>query len=375
MKNKILERISKFFELDEESEEDKKAENEVIEETQVRTEKYIELSVVIDFIRELEAYYTNDLFKQKANYINSILSDDQKIFLKKKIQEYEIAVKLIAEIKDGLLHKERECKELWGKTSYSFYNELEKVKLKTILDDTFNIVKQIVSINVVPELDEIIIKRLEMYKNSWKIDCTTLPKNTSLRIVERKGKIETYQFGDFRKEIIDVNQKNELLPAQLSAIKKIEVQILFQEPAVDSIWIRCTAIERQQLEYLKRSTFFLNDWENGIENEIVYDIVKCCDIEDYIRAILQLLLARKSYVIISIINPNSNIFQLLKDTVEVDIQNSKVRVVDQMAFLLPERTGVYGDNLQFECVSRKQKLEKLSFCSFKDFVDNFLKGT
>lgn len=366
MANKIFKLISNLFEPDEER-------NESVDEVSLscssneRNDNTIQLSEVIDFIRELEAYYTNDIFKLKSSYINNDLLEDQVILFKKKIQQYETSVKVIIKIKERLIEKERECKDLWGKTSYSFYEELENAKLEDVFSKAFEIVVQINSINVIPELDEIIKKRLEMYKENWKLDDYNIPKNTSLRLVERNGNIETYQFGDFRKDVIDIDLAKDLLPEQLSAINKLNIS--FQKPLLGNVWIRCTTINRKQLETLKRSTTFKNDWENGMEEEIVYDIVDCQDIEYYIRAMLQLLLLRNSYVIISIIIPNDNMI----DSVELNVEEKRVRVIDKMKFLLPERIN-YGDNLQFEIVSRKFSLEKLEFRSYSNFIKNFLKN-
>ncbi len=367
MANKILKSISDFFKLDVED-----RENEIVDEvslannTNKRNDNTIQLAEVIDFIRELEAYYTNDIFKLKSSYINSALLEDQVILFKKKIKQYENVVKVIIQIKDNLIQKERECKDLWGKASYSFYEELESAKLEDVFSKAFEIVVQINSINVIPELDEIIRKRLEMYKENWKLDDYNIPKNTSLRLVERNGNVETYQFGDFRKNVIDIDLEKDLLPEQLSAINKLN--IVFQKPPFGNIWVRCTTINRNQLETLKRSTVFKNDWENGIEEEIVYDIVDCKDIEYYIRAMLQLLLLRNSYIIIAIIIPNDNMI----DSVELNLEEKRVRVIDKMKFLLHERIN-YGDNLQFEIISRKSSLEKLEFYSYSDFIKNFLK--
>ena len=380
MANKILSIIYDFFEIDKEKGEDEIKQNtttNVCENTEVeqqeRVDKRIELSIVIDFVREIEAYYTNDIFKQKSDYINnSSLSDNQVIFLNKKIKEYEEAVKLIIDIKEKLLKKENGYKELWRKTSYSFYNELEDIKLKEILYDSFEIVKQLAVVNVAPELDEIIKKRLESYKKSWKIEGVIIPKNASVRIIGRKENIDIYQFGEFQKEIIDIDSSVDLLPEQISAIKKLKVKILFENPANNYIWIRCATINRTQLEYLKKTTFFKNDWENGIEEELIYDIVDCSDIEFYIKSMVQLLLPRKSYIIISIVNPNYEILQIVKDAIVMDMEKRRVKIIDKMSFLSQERTGIYKDNLQIECVSRKYGLEELCFQSYIDFISKFL---
>lgn len=374
MANKIIELISDFFNIDEKNEENNESkENITVEpEVQEQAEQQVELSSVIDFVRELEAYYTNDIFKKRSAYINNSLTEDEAIFLKKKIKEYEVSVKLITDIKEKLIEKERGCKELWGKTSYSFYSELENAKLKNTFEEAFEIVKQLTAVNVIPELDDIISKRLITYKKSWKLD-ENIPKNTSLRIIKREGNIETYQFGAFQKKVIDEDLGKELLPEQLSAINKINIQLSFKDPSVSNVWIRCAVIKRRQLEFLKKSTIFPNDWENDASEEIIYDIVDCCDIEYYIRAIMQLLISKKDYLVISIINPNSTFSRIVKDDVEVDLENRRVKIIDKMNFLLSERTGVYGDNLQVAYISRKQNLQKLMFFSFSDFVGNFLK--
>lgn len=349
-------------------------ENEVENDNIVegRVDKTPEIATLIDFVRELEAYYTNDIFKAKSSYINQELSEDQVSFLKKKIQMYEIAVHMITNIKENLLEKERSCQELWGKTSYSFYEELEKIKMKDIFSEVFEIAQQLTTVNVIPELDTIIEKRLFFYKESWEIEGKDIPINTSVRIIEKKGNIEKYQFGKFTKEIIEEGSGKVLSPEQLSAIKNLKVKISFENPARDNLWIRCTTINRRQLEHLKKTTFFENDWENGLKDEFVYDIVQYDEIEYYIRAVMELILPRKDFVVISIVNPNMFFSQLTKDSVFVDLENRKVKVIDRMKFLLRERTGEYGDNLQFEYVSRKQNLSEINFQPYKDFINNFL---
>lgn len=372
MATKLLDIIHSFFETDKKEENNSEGETQVVE-NETREENKIELSAVIDFVRELEAYYTNDILKYKSDYINNTrLEDDELIFLKKKIKEYEYAVKLIIAIKEKLLEKENEYKELWRKTSYSFYDELENVKLKDILYESFEIIKQLMSINVIPELDEIIRKRLENYKGAWNISQISIPENTSMRIINRSSNIETYQFGKFQKKVIDNCVYDELLPEQLMSIKKLKVKISFEKPANKHIWIRATTINRTQLNQLKKTTFFENDWENEMQDNLTYDIVEFNDIEHYIRAITELLLPRNSYIIISIVNPNYEILEMLQEYIEVDQKNQRIKVIDKMRFLLPERTGIYSDNLQIQCICRKSRLEEITFKPYNQFVGKFL---
>ena len=338
--------------------------------TQIHVGKHITLSEVIDFIRELEAYYTSDILKIRSKYMTTLKEDDL-IYLSKKVKEYEVAVGLITEIKNKLNVLMQNNTDLMGKTSYSFYNELEDASFKTVYVDAFEIVKIINLVNVIPELDEIIENRLKVYRESWKINAD-IPKNNSLRIVGRKGNVETYRFGEFKKDIIDNSSKYELLPEQLSAINNMKVQISFQRPEGNKIWIRCSAINRKQLQFLTKTINFPNDWEANDSQEIVYDIVDVSDVEYYIKAMMQLLLVRRPYVVISIINPNSEMLNRLKGTIEIDEQNKKVKIINKMAFLQAERSEAYDDNLQFEYVSKKSDFKELMFLSYRKFISNFL---
>lgn len=370
--NKILDLISNFFEIKNEEKESETVEESVKEEDQKKGERVIKLTEVIDFVRELEAYYTNDIFKKRTDYINNSLTEDWGIFLKKKIQEYEFAVKLIIEIKEKLLEKERSCKDLYGKVSYSFFDELENEKFNLIFQEAFEIVEELMIVNVIPELDHVIRNRLVSYQQNWKLDDKNLSEITSLRIIERKGNIETYQFGNFQKEVIDTGMTKELLPQQLRAIKKMKVQVSFKNPFIDTVWIRCVTVNRQQLEFLKKTTAFVNDWEDNSQDNLIYDIVQYSEIEYYIRAIVQLILARKDYIVITIINPNISILPFIKEAIEIDDASRKVKVTNKMTFLLSERTK-YDDNLQFAYLSKRHSLQKLDFHSFNDFVRKFLK--
>lgn len=371
MVEKVLKAIADFFILEEDEEETQ--DKEVVEsKEQERTDKPIELSEVIEFIRELESYYTNDIFKEKSEYIDSVLSEPEIIFFQKKIKGYEIAMKSIVDIKEKLLEKERGFRELWGKATYSFYNELEKQKLKETLEESYEIVSQINAINVIPELDSIIQKRIETYQKSWNIISNNIPRNTSLRIISRIGNIETYQFGQYQKQIIDSQNYHELLPEQINAIKDSSIKLKFKQPTKSGIWIHCATIERNKLEYVKRTTIFTNDWEEAMANQIVYDIVEYQNIEYYIKSILQLLLPRKTYVIMSIINPNEEIYRKIEHAIEKDELNRKVKIINKQAFLLPERTGEYGDNLQFVYISRKQQIKEIVFRPFTEFINNFI---
>ena len=373
----ILDKLLDFIDLDEggenQNEGDTTSRNSL--EQKQNEDTPIKLSEVTDFIRELESYYTNDIFKERSEFINANLSEDEIVLLKKRIAEDEGALEDISCIKDKVIEQERSCSEIWGKSSYSFYDKLESRKLEEIFKETFEIIKKLVDANVKEELDEIIVDRLEVYYKSWKIGSEfTIPINTGLRIKSRSLnektnlKEEVYQFGVFQKRVI-AEDENTLLKEQIEALKKMQIQIS-ELANTQSVWIRCVTITREQLNFIKKTLVFPNDWEVGENDKLTYDIVNTEELEYYIRSVLQLILSKKDYVLISMLIPNSN---LLQGIVRVDDAERKVTILDKEKYVLMERNGAYN-NLKFNFISRKEDLRQLSFISYETFVKPFLNG-
>ena len=376
----ILNKLLDFIDLDEGGENlnegDTTSRNSL--EQKQNEDTPIKLSEVTDFIRELESYYTNDIFKERSEFINTNLSEDEIVLLKKKIAEDEGALEDISCIKDKVIEQERSCSEIWGKSSYSFYDKLESRKLEEIFKETFEIIKKLVDANVKEELDEIIIDRLKVYYKSWKIGSEfTVPINTGLRIKSRSLneksnlKEEVYQFGVFQKRII-AEDENTLLKEQIDALKKIQIQISGLN--MQSVWIKCVTITRKQLNFIKKTLVFPNDWEVGENDKFTYDIVNTEELEYYIRSVLQLILSKKDYVLISILIPDSNLLQQLSGIVRVDSAERKVTILDKEKYVLMERNGAYKNNLKFNFISKKEDLRQLSFITYETFVKPFLNG-
>ena len=374
----ILDKLLDFIDLDEgeenKNEGDTTSRNSLDQKQNEDTP--IKLSEVTDFIRELESYYTNDIFKERSEFINANLSEDEIVLLKKRIAEDEGALEDISCIKDKVIEQERSYSEIWGKSSYSFYDKLESRKLEEIFKETFEIIKKLVEANVKEELDEIIIDRLKVYYKSWKIGSEfTVPINTGLRIKSRSLnektnlKEEVYQFGVFQKRVI-AEDENTLLKEQIDALKKMQIQISGLADT-QSVWIRCVTITRKQLNFIKKTLVFPNDWEVGENDKLTYDIVNIEELEYYIRSVLQLILSKKDYVLISMLIPNSN---LLQGIVRVDDAERKVTILDKEKYVLMERNGAYKNNLKFNFISKKEDLRQLSFITYETFVKPFLNG-
>lgn len=374
----ILDKLLDFIDLDDREENKDEGETNLRNNLEKQNEEtQIKLSEVTNFIRELESYYTNDIFKERSEFINANLSEDEIAFLKRRIAEDEGALKDISEIKDKVIEQERGCSEIWGKSSYSFYNKLEARKLEEVFKETFDIIKNLVGVNVKEELDDIIIDRLKAYYKSWNIGSEfIIPINTGLRIkslsVNEKTNIkeEKYQFGVFNKRII-AEDENFLLKEQTEAIKKMKVKISELEN-MQSVWIRCMTITRKQLNYVKKTLAFQNDWEVGENDKLKYDIVNIEEIEYYIKSVLQLILGRKDYVLIAILIPNTNLLQQLSGIICIDDSKRKVTILDNAKYVLMERNVAHKNNLRFNFISKKDDLNQVSFMSYESFVKPFL---
>lgn len=372
--SKLVELLSGFFGINDEEVDE--TQNNTDESTAVQSttaeeskaEEKIELSTVIDFVRELEAFYTSDIFKLNSDYIsNTDLSADETAFIKKKAAEYQSAVNSIELIKDQLLREDSKFKEMLGKSNYSFYDSLVSEERESTYENAFSIVSRLISVNVNPNLDRIIEERLRQYMLSWKIE-GKLPVNMSLRLLDRKANVETYQIGKITKQIILPDREVELLPEQLEAIDQIAIkQIPFSNPA-NTIWVRITPVQRKHLDYLKKSTIFPSVYSTE-ETGICYDAIEPECLEVYLRAMFRLLLSREEFMVISIINPNNEMCQLIKG---ITIDENRVTINDKASFLMKERTGEFKDNLQFGLVSKKQNLKKVEFQSYTEFISYFI---
>lgn len=331
------------------------------------------LQDVIHFVSELQSYYYNDICKiQTESLTRSDINEDEEEFLKKKVIQESIAMSQIDMILQEIVKCEREYQSIWGKSVYSFYNEIEKEKLKEVQEKVFKIIIKLNQVNVKLELETIILDRLEYYRKAWELSKDiVIPTNNSLVILSRENGEETYKFGRFKKTICADNNsiKYKFSSTQVKAIQNIKVNISF-ESSSEEIWVHCSNVTRAELNFMKKTSIFSNDWEKSIEEQakssVAFDVVKVTDFEEYLKGILQLLLMRKTYVVISVINPNNYMKKLLKDRIKLYEKESKV-LIKGLKFILDERKGLYDDNLQVVRIDRRNIPENLEFIPFMEF--------
>ena len=193
------------------------------EESQVESEPEVEvLSVgtslldVANFVAELQSYYYNDICKMQADLVvQTNMTQSHINFVNKKIKQEQVALSQIDEILSQVRDKEREYQSVWGKSIYSFYDEIEKVKLASAQEKVFLIILRLCSVNTKPELKSVIYNRIKSYKEAWNIGGEIqIPTNYNVVLVDEKDGVEKYQFGEFTKYVITGKDDKVLSPSQ-----------------------------------------------------------------------------------------------------------------------------------------------------------------
>ena len=190
----------------------------------------------INFVTELQSYYYNDICKMQTDLLaHPNLPKTEITSFNRKIKQDQTALSQIDEILAFMTQTEREYQAVWRKSVYSFYDEIEKDKLSTAYAKLFTIVVRLCAINTKIELDNIIAKRIEGYRQAWNIDASiTIPKNNNAILIEWNNGIETYRFGSFFKNIYASDNEYSLSPARLDLIRALQLlfgfmSLVFQE--------------------------------------------------------------------------------------------------------------------------------------------------
>lgn len=368
MIGKIFGKISDIFDFDKRDDDSKNADEQKISEIE---SKLLNPNIsIIDFVREIERYYREYIFHVRSGYITGNLSNEEAIVFKRKMEQYEMVHNQIISIRTKLVELEKDTNS-FGTESFSFSDMIQKESLEVLHTKSFEITKKINAINVIPILDKYIEVKLQEFKTKWNIHGSEIPKNTSLRIIEVKDNAEVYQFGNFKKAVV-ISDAKPLLSEQVDVISNLTLNFSLKTPSVNQLWVRCTTITRRELDFLKKSSIFKNDWEVGNTEDICFDIVNSEDFDYYIKSLLQLLLNKKDFVMITVINPNNEFLQFHQNIFQEDAHNQKIKVIDKMAFWLAERNGLFKSDLMFQFVSVKDKKEQIDLQSYEAFIRKFL---
>lgn len=360
--------FSRLFGLDDDDDFEEAQQSQTTTQTDISESTETTLQDVVNFVAELQSYYYNDICKMQADLlVETDLTKSEENFMNKKIKQEQIALKQIDEVLDLVRKNEREYQSIWGKSVYSFYDEIEKAKLSVVYQEVFEILLKLCEINTKPELESVILKRIKQYKTAWNIDSEiSIPKNYNAIIVEENEGIEKYRFGDFYKEVYAIENERSLTITQLNELRALKFEFESTIPT-DCVWVYISSVTRAQLNLMRKTCLIKTDWEyttKESKSKLCFDIVKVKDLEQYLKGILQIILTRRIHAVISIFIPTNDMLRIIGPTNQKD---SKVEICKKMRFILKERSGVYKDNLITARVDRRNIPEKLKFVSYLNF--------
>lgn len=345
--------------------------DDALEETQTispemqkeRTEE-VTIQEVVAFVEEIQSYYYNDICQMQSDIIMG--KDSQKEDFYKAIMEQEDqALKQIDQIVTKMKELELQLQELWGKSIYTFYQEIEEQNQREIKQEIFYQLLNLCTRNVKEELNSVIENKVRKVQQVWKICLNVfIPKNENLILLNKEKGIETYTFSGIRKQIIENKHPYHLSLKQLESIQNLKVEITVPE-MVNEIWISMAAIPRLWLNRLRRTAMADSIWEeNGIiGTRVKLDCIKCSQITSYMRNMLQLLWKKETYVVATVIYPTE---QMLYQMGEIVYEQQKVFITKGLKFIWNERKGIYQENVQVARLDRRQIPQVIKFVPYLD---------
>ncbi|MBQ2937914.1 MAG: hypothetical protein IJE05_03420 [Clostridia bacterium] len=362
--------FTKFFGLDNA---DSKKEKRIVNTAETNTPETsgTTLQDAVNFVAELQSYYYNDICKMQTDFLlQTTLSQSKINFINKKIKQDQVALAQIDEILNLVKGNEREYQSVWKKSVYSFYDEIEKAKLEAVQTKIFTILVRLCEVNTKPELDNIILNRIESYRQAWNINIQIpIPKNNNAILVDENDSIESYRFGNFCKQVYADKNDKVLSSEKLNKIRVLKLEFENTIPT-DSVWVYISSVTRFQLNYMRRTCIIDNDWEYNPNEEksLTFEIVNMNDLEQYLKGILQIVLTKKTYAVISIIIPSDYMVRIIGPTL---VKGEKIEIRRKNWFYLQERSGLYKDNLMTVRIDRRNIPEKLQFVSYLKFRKDY----
>ncbi len=343
--------------------------NPIIQTPREEENKVVTLDEVGTFVAEIQSYYVNDNFKYQTEYISNSQSETKARFLEKKMYFEKLAENRITSILAEIRTIEASTRDIWGKSIYSFYEELEKNKLESVYNQVFSLILSLRAVNVKKELDPIIISRIEKYRDSWNISPSVeIPESSSINIISLDEQKEIYQIGTHIVEIKNQNIKRKLSETECNQIANMEIELNFTNPS-EFIMIRFASVSRKQISRLYK-TAILEDCCMFYENpKIEFFVIKKNELNNFIKSILQITLAFNQYCVITAMNSNADVLDILKDST---IQNNQKREIKKtFQFIWSERSNKYKDNYKVAYIKRKYIPKKLIFENFNELRSKF----
>lgn len=327
------------------------------------------LSDVITFLIEIRNYYDNDIQRMRTSLclreVNMTESEER--FTNKKIRQEEIALAQIDDVLQQVRAEEEKYRSVFKKSMYSFFDEVEDVKLAEAQTAVLGIIIKLCEINTKPELDNVIRSRIESYRQAWNISTELdIPQNYNPVLVDEEDGIETYRFGKFTKKVKQCENERTLTPKQLQQIRALKIG--FEKTIeTDVVWVRVSSVTRAQLNRMRKTCIFKNDWEHLDKEEakLTFEVVRKEDLEQYLKGVLQIVLPRRNHAVISIFIPTKNMLRIIGPVKELE---QRVEIEKKFLFIYRERSlRYYNGNLMTARIDRRHMPDNLCFVSFPNF--------
>ena len=192
--------FSRLFGLESTNHTGREGENQVGTDTETNLTDSIQDA--ISFVAELQSYYYNDVCKMQTDLVmRTSMTEKETSFLSKKIKQEQVALSQIDEIFNLIKENEKEYQEVFKKSVYSFFEEIQSEKMETVQKKVFNVIIKLISVNTKPELQNIILERIERYKKAWNIsEEIQIPINCNAILVDANSSTEKYKFGKYSKQ-------------------------------------------------------------------------------------------------------------------------------------------------------------------------------
>lgn len=327
------------------------------------------LSDVIAFLIEIRNYYDNDITRMRTSLclMEVNMTESEERFTNKKIRQEEIALAQIDKVLAQVRVEEEKYRTVFKKSMYSFFDEVEDAKLAEAQTAVLGIIIKLCEINTKPELDNVIRSRIESYRQTWNISTELdIPQNYNPVLVDEEDGIETYRFGKFTKKVKQCEHERTLTPKQLQRIRTLKIG--FEKTIeTDVVWVRVSSVTRAQLNLMKKTCIFENDWEHVDEEDVklTFDVVRKEELEQYLKGILQIVLPRRNHAVISIFIPTNNMLRIIGPVKELE---QRVEIEKKFLFIYRERSlRYYNGNLMTDRIDRRHLPEDLYFISLPNF--------